>query len=695
MVLASPLDPQPPDWAGLPPIAGLAVEGAGAGGIRCRTEAGPLTLESYGPDVFRLTLGTPRGPDYGILVAGPEPQETGVEAMADGVVLGTGDHALTLRHSPLRLQWRRRGDLLLESTTDAHFRRPHRLPPFARAGERWLAALALASGEPVFGLGEKWGPLDRRGQLVRSFVEDALGVNAELSYKNCPFAWSPRGWGVFVHTPASVTHAVGHPPWSQRSYVLAVEDHALDLFLIAGATPAAILERYTRLTGRPPVPPRWSLGVWHSKAFYRDADEVLDAARTLRERRIPGDVITFDGRAWQDTATRFTFAFDPARYPDPKAVIDALHARNFRICCWEYPLVSVHGPLFAELEAKGHLLGDPSNGRAWRHGWDPAPFGGVLTPLPESGLIDLTNPEAFADWRDRHEALFALGVDVIKSDFGEQVPAGCRAWNGDDGRRLHNVYPLLYNRCVFEATERAQGQGFVFARAGWAGSQRYPGHWGGDPQSDFEGLAASLRGALSWALSGGACYATDIGGFYGEPPDAELFVRWTQAAVFASHMRFHGIGPREPWMFGERTLAILRDWLALRYRLLPYLEACLGEAAASGLPVMRPMPLAFPDQPATWAFETQYMFGPDLLVAPILEAGGRVRLMLPEGRWHDLRGRGTYEGGRCLELRLPLERFPVVVRDGAAIPVGPAVQHTAAIASGHRIETVWRFGGSS
>jgi alpha-D-xyloside xylohydrolase len=686
------IDPLAPDWPALTPVRELGAHERVPGGLRCRTDAGPLTAQAYAPAILRLTLGEPGGPDYGILAAAAEPPAVAIAEQPDGLALSVGDLRLVVQAAPLRFRLERAGQVLLASSSDAHFRRPQRLPPFARSAAGWFVALGLASGEAVYGLGEKWGPLNRRGQLLRSRVEDALGVNAETSYKNTPFAWSPRGWGLLVHTTGDVTHGVGHPGWSQRSYGLAVDDPALDLFLIAGDSPAELLERYTWLTGRPAAPPRWSLGAWFSKAYYRDADELLGTARRLRERRIPADVITLDGRAWQDTPTRFAFRFDPARYPDPKAVIDQLHALDLKLCVWEYPLVAEDGPLFAELAAKGFLLTDPASGAPWRHHWDPAPFGAVLTPLPVSGLIDFTHPGAFADWRERHAALFELGVDVIKSDFGEQVPDGCRAANGDSGRRLHNVYPLLYNACVAEATARARGQGFVFARAGWAGSQRFPGHWGGDPQSDWEGLAASIRGALSWGLSGGACYATDIGGFYGPQPDAELFVRWTQAAVFASHLRFHGLGPREPWIFGDEIEAILRDWLLLRYRLIPYLEACLTEAARSGLPPLRAMPLACPDQPEAWGFDTQYLFGRDLLVAPILAPGGGARVYLPEGRWHRFPTGPSYEGGRSLVLRLPLAEFPVFARGGAAIPLGPAVQHTGELAGRAAVESVLEFG---
>jgi alpha-D-xyloside xylohydrolase len=674
------LDPLRPDWATLAQLTELGPIERTAAGFRAATEAGSIEVSAFAPGILRLTLGKRSGPDFGILVGKPEPP-AGVEVAEtdDGVGLTAGDLRLVLQRGPLRLTLSRGDQVLLQSTTDGTFGERLRLPPFARAGEGWLAAFALGSGEAVFGHGEKWGPLNHRGQLVRSRVEDALGVNAEASYKNTPFAWSPRGWGLFVHTAATVTHGVGHPAWSHRSYVLEVEDEALDLFLIAADRPATILDRYTWLTGRPPRLPRWSLGAWFSRAFYKNADEVLSTARKLRARRIPADVILLDGQAWQDNQTRFRFEFDAARYPDPKAFLDELHALNFKVCVWEYPMVSRRGPLFAEFEAKGWLLRDPATGRAVVHDWGEASLD-PLAPLQPSGLIDFTHPEAYDYWRDGHARLFELGVDAIKTDFGEQVPRDCIAHAQAGSDEVHNAYPLLYQRCVFEATERARGQGFIFARAGWAGSQRHPTHWGGDPQADWEALAASLRGALSWGLSGGACYATDVGGFLG-PPDAELYVRWAQAAIFASHLRFHGTSPREPWAFGDEAETVVRRWVDLRYRLLPYLERCLEESEQTGMPVMRAMPLAFPGEPEAWAFDTQFMFGPQLMIAPIVKPSGQVRLYLPHGQWRDFISGERFEGGRALELSYPLERFPVFARAEAEIPLGPAVQHTGELPS--------------
>ena len=354
---------------------------------------------------------------------------------------------------------------------------------------------------------------------------------------------------------------------------------------------------------------------------------------------MPCDTITFDGRAWQDTDTRFAFEWDPSRYPDPAAVIAQLKALDFRICVWEYPLVSVRNPLFAELAAKGWLLKDDRTGEAYRYQWDTEPFGKVLTPLPESGLLDFTHPDAYAYWRDRHRELFEIGVDMIKPDFGEQVEPHMIASDGARGDALHNVYALLYNRCVHEAaTLYAKDGGFLFSRAAWAGSQRYPSQWGGDPQADWGGLAASIRGGLSWGMTGAPFYATDVGGFYGDQRDPLLYVRWAQASVFSAHMRLHGIGAREPWSYGEEAERAAMAALELRYRLLPYLWRAVEQACATGLPVQRAMALACPDEPESWAFDHQFFCGDDLLVAPCLEPGGRVRVYLPRGEWRRFPG---------------------------------------------------------
>jgi alpha-D-xyloside xylohydrolase len=664
-----------PNWGRIPPVKVTGPATADPGGaVTLTTDAGPITvsLHDWGA---RLRAGPPVR-DYGILLAEPQPLPCALSVTADGTLIEAmatdgARLSLVIGREPLCFDFRRNGRAVQSSPTDGHFVRRFRLPPFARIEGAWLVSLELGSSTPVYGLGEKSGPLDKRGQLLRSFNQDSLGLNAEWSYKNTPFAWSPEGWGSFVHTVAPVTHAVGFGPWSQRAYVLKIEDESLDLFLFDGEDGAAQLRQYTALTGRAPLPPLWSLGVILSKAYYRDSAEILAVAREVRARGMPCDVITFDGRAWQDTDTRFAFEWCPKRYPDPLPTLDALKALGFRICVWEYPLVSVRNPVFDELARKGWLLKDRRTGEAYRYKWDLEPFGPVLTPLPESGLIDFTHPEAYAWWRDQHRALFEVGVDMIKPDFSEQVEPDMLASDGSCGDMLHNVYALLYNRCVYEAAQLYAKDGpFLFSRAAWSGSQRYPSQWGGDPQADWGGLAGNLRSGICWGLSGAPFYATDVGGFYGDQRDPVLYVRWAQAAVFSAHMRLHGIGAREPWSYGPEAEAAANAALRLRYRLLPYLWNVMREATTTGLPVQRPMVLACPQEPQSWGFEDQFFLGEDLLVAPCLRADGRVSVYLPAGRWSRFPEAGALlEGGRVLQLELPLDQMAVFARAGARIPL--------------------------
>jgi alpha-D-xyloside xylohydrolase len=668
-----------PAWNHIPALQVTSVDPLvdGQQALLMQTDAGPMTISLY-PFGARIRLGRAPQTDYAMLVAEPEAVALSMEPGDGHTVVSGAGYRLTIGHSPFSFELFKGNDCIQRSPTDGHFVRQFRLPPVAKVDQGWFVALDLDSSEPVYGLGEKWGRLDKRGQLLRSFNHDALGVNAEISYKNTPFAWSPNGWGLFVHTPAAVTHAVGHPSWSQRAYGLLVEDSYADIFLLAADSPAEMIGRYTDLTGRAPVPPDWSLGVILSKAYYVDAEELLATARKVREEKMPCDVITLDGRAWQDTQTRFAFEWDPSRYPKPELVMDQLKALNFKVCIWEYPLVSVDNPLFDEMSAKGWLLKHRETGETYRYQWDTSCFGEVLTPLPESGIVDFTHPQAYAFWRDCHKPLFDLGVDMIKADFGEQIEPDMLAYNGDTGDRLHNVYSLLYNRCVYEAAELyCQSGPFLFSRSSWTGSQRYPAQWGGDPQADWGGLAASMRGGLSWGLSGAPFYATDIGGFYADQRDDELYVRWTQAAIFSAHIRLHGIGAREPWSYSAEAEAAVTQALKLRYQLLPTIKQAMQAASQTGLPAQRAMVLACPDEKAAWGFEDQFMLGDSLLVAPCLQPGGDIEIYLPASmgaQWRRFPDGELYASGRSHKLKLALDEIAAFVPESASIALGPDVQ---------------------
>lgn len=669
-----------PDWN---VISQVAVTGtaylAEDSTIMLPTTVGILQL-SFHKCGLRMRVTGRSSTNYEMLQQEPETQVSKLNHSEHNTSISSGDYQLIIQHHPFSFELFCEGKSVQRTPNDGHFVRQFRIPPLAKTDQGWLFSLDLGAEEAVYGLGEKWSSLNKRGQFIRSYNHDALGVNAEISYKNTPFAWSPQGWGVFVHTPAPVTHAVGYAPWSQRAYGLLVEDDALDIFILTGKNGADIINQYTDLTGKAPVPPVWSLGVILSKAYYKDVPELMATAKAVREHNMPCDVITLDGRAWQDTDTRFAFEWDPKRFADfpPNQVIDDLKAMNFKVCIWEYPLVSVQNPLFAEMAKKGWLLKDKRSGEAYRYQWDMSAFAEVLTPLPESGIVDFTHPDAFAFWLESHKPLFDLGVDMIKADFGEQLEDdNMLAHNSDSGHRLHNVYSLLYNRCVYQAAEKYSQTGpFLFSRSAWTGSQRYPSQWGGDPQADWGGLIGSIRGALSWGMSGAPYFATDVGGFYKDTRDAELFVRWSQTAVFSAHMRLHGIGQREPWSYGSQAEKAVDQALKLRYQLIPYIQQTMQQASQTGLPVMRAMALAFPDDRLARGFEIQFMFGDHLLVVPCTQPGGEVEFYLPQGQWLRFPEQQVFSGGCVHKLTLALDEMAVFVPHGKSLPIGPDILHT-------------------
>lgn len=644
---------------------------------------------------MRLKIGQRIAHDYQMIKSLPTSQPLTLNTNNDTTVLNSKDFSVTIHHFPFSFEFKNSKKVIQKTSTDGHFVRRYRLPPLARTNDGWLMSLELNANEPVYGLGEKWGKLDKRGQLIRSFNHDALGVNAEISYKNTPFSWSPQGWGIFVHTPSPVTHAVGYAPWSQRSYGLFVEDTELDVFILATDCGAQMLDIYTDMTGKAPIPPDWSLGVILSKAYYKDVPELLATAKEVRKHKMPCDVITLDGRAWQDTDTRFAFEWDSKRYENPAGVISELKAMDFKVCVWEYPLISIKNPLFKILADKGWLIKDRRTGQAFEYDWDMSAFGEVLTPLPKSGILDFTHPDAYAFWRDSHKPLFDMGVDMIKADFGEQIEDdNMLASNGESGMALHNVYTLLYNRCVYEAAKKYCKTGpFLFSRSAWTGSQCYPSQWGGDPQADWGGLAGSIRGGLSWGLTGAPYYATDVGGFYKDTRDAELFVRWNQSAVFSAHMRLHGIGAREPWSYGKEAEAAANKALSLRYSLLPYIKQTVEQAHRSGMPLQRAMVLAFPNEPLAWSFEEQFMFGDELLVVPCIQPGGGVQFYLPEGEWIWFDGDEDNEeilaGHKIHNLSLALDQIAVFIRKGKRLGLGAQVENTEALTDIRKIERYW------
>ncbi len=338
-----------------------------------------------------------------------------------------------------------------------------------------------------------------------------------------------------------------------------------------------------------------------------------------------------------------------------------LHEKDLRVCVWINPYIAQRSPLFAEAAASGFLVKRP-DGSVWQ--WDLWQAG--------MGLVDFTNPDATAWYQGKLRALVDQGVDCFKTDFGERIPLEVDYFDGSDPSRMHNLYTQLYNKAVHDVLVEAKGAGeaVLFARSATAGGQSMPVHWGGDSTSTFESMAETLRGGLSLALSGFAHWSHDIGGFEGTP-DAAVFKRWTAFGLLGSHSRFHGSGSyRVPWAFDEEAVEVTRMFTQLKMRLMPYLYAAGLEAAATGAPIMRPMQLEFPDDPAVAYLDRQYMLGGDILVAPVFTADGKVEFYLPRGTWTNLLTGEVVRGGCWRREQHGFTSLPLYVRPGAVIPWG-------------------------
>jgi len=522
------------------------------------------------------------------------------------------------------------------------------------AVENWT----LSPGEAVYGLGERFDGLNRRGQTIGLWTKEGMGNTMGRTYKPIPFFLSTQGYGVFVNESRPMNFWVGSRHFPQT--IVAVEGRQLDYYFFYGPSFKKILRLYTDLTGRGPVPPRWSFGLWVSRLSYGSQEEVLAVARRLREERWPSDVIHVDTN-WFKTDWECDWEFSAERFPDPAAMFQKCREMGFRVSLWQFPYVLKKLPLYQDGKARGAFAGNDE---------------GLHFAFKPMAMIDFSKPEGVEWYQERWRRLFKLGAAAIKVDFGEWVRDQMTFARGD-GRTMHNLYPLLYNKAAFEVTAEFYREPVIWARSAYAGSQRYPLHWSGDNSSTFENMLCSLRGGLSLGLCGFSFWSNDVGGFIGVPGD-RLYTRWVQFGIFNSHMRLHGCGPRfrEPWNFSPETQAIVRKMLELRYRLLPYLYTEAGQAASNGLPLMAPLCLEFQEDPSTWNIEDQFLLGRSILVAPVLTEQDQRRIYFPPGAWRDHWTGQRYEGRQWINYRCPLSRVPFFYREGSVVPLGPVMQHT-------------------
>ncbi len=526
-------------------------------------------------------------------------------------------------------------------------------------GRFMVAELGLGVGENVYGLGERFTPFVKNGQVVDLWNEDG-GTSSELAYKNIPFYLTNRGYGVFVNHPERVSYEVGSEKVERVQF--SVPGEYLDYFVIYGPTPGEVLASYTALTGRPALPPAWSFGLWLTTSFTTDYDEetVTGFIQGMADRDLPLHVFHFDC-FWMREFHWVNFEWDRRAFPDPEGMLQRLKARGLKICVWINPYIAQRSALFDEGMAGGYLV-KRADGSVWQ--WDQWQAG--------MALVDFTNPDACRWYADKLRGLVDMGVDCFKTDFGERIPTDVVWHDGSDPLRMHNYYTYLYNQTVFEALEEKLGTGeaVVFARSATAGSQQFPVHWGGDSTATFESMAESLRGGLSLSLSGFGFWSHDMGGFE-QTASADVYKRWCAFGLLSSHSRLHGASSyRVPWLFDDEAVDVLRFFTKLKCRLMPYLFGAAREARDAGAPTMRAMMLACPADPACDTLDRQYFLGDALLVAPVFTADGLVDYYLPAGRWtHFLTG-AVVEGGRWVREQHDYLSLPLMARPNSVIPAG-------------------------
>jgi alpha-D-xyloside xylohydrolase len=637
-----------------------------------------IRVQFLAPDAVRITHPAPGGetpPDrpwlrYVLLPqpeVAPEVARLRVEAGPGGVCVRTRDGAPVLSEA---------GPALLDT------------------GGAVTLNLSISQGEGFYGWGDWFNAFRReRGRLRLQTKESQAHNQGRQTYSNIPFFLSSRGYGFLLLNSHFSEWRIA--PERGVLEVRAAGPPA-DYIVIYGPAFRDILATYTALTGRPPLPPRWALGLWVTGYPQEDQATILARAEEHRRRDIPLDGVILDYH-WEQGF--HTFRWRRALFPDPAALLAQLKALGVRLGLIFTPFLNrrnhpvqrralhllfrnvAHGQMrederalaeYAEAQAKGYLAHD----NTWW--W-----------LGTGGMFDFTNPAAADWWNARLRPLYEQGVALFKNDDGEYLPLGARSHLGMSGREYHNIYGFFYGRAIYEGMEALDDRrALIYARSVWAGSQRYPAMFLGDQKPTFGHIRSTMRAGLNIGLAGFAYWTADVFGLDGKTTP-ETHMRYAQWALLAPVARYFWRPPaidstRFPWSHGPAAEANFRTYAKLRYRLLPYFCALAWEAYLAGLPIVRPLLLEFQDDPRFADVYDQVLLGDRLLLAPVLQRGAsRRRVLLPAGVWHDFWSDRSYGGGGAIDYDAPLDRLPILARGGSILPLGPAL---ASIPDDHRLD---------
>ena len=519
-------------------------------------------------------------------------------------------------------------------------------------------------GECIYGFGEKFTPFVKNGQVVEIWNSDG-GTCSDQSYKNIPFYISSKSYGVFVNSSDKVSFEVNSDTVSKVTFTQPGEE--LEYFIIGGENLEDVLKHYTDLTGKPSLPPAYTFGLWLSTSFTTSYDEktVTSFIDGMKDRKIPLQVFHFDC-FWMKEYEWCNFEWDKDMFPDPEGLLKRLHDRGLEICVWINSYVGQQSKLFDIGKEKGYFIKNLDGSVYQSDMWQPG-----------MAIVDFTNPEACEWFKGLLKKLFDMGVNNIKTDFGERIPTKVKYFNGKDPIKMHNYYTYLYNKCVFEALEEYYGKdkACLFARSATVGGQKFPVHWGGDCYAEYSAMSETLRGGLSLCSSGFGFFSHDMGGFEATAP-ADVYKRWCAFGLLSTHSRLHGsTSYRVPWVYDEdgdtEACDVLRHYTVLKGRLMPYLWAQANKTHTEGVPMMRSMIIAFSDDTACKYLDQQYMLGDNLCIVPVMNEEGIAEFYVPDnGTWTDIQSGETYEGGKYYTRKCDYFQTPILVRPNSIVTYG-------------------------
>ena len=599
-----------------------------------------------------------------------EMQDVSVEITEDEAVMTAGRMTVRVNRQDFLISFEADGKLLtscgFHNLGYMQYDRKH-LTKFPE--ENYMAAdyqpymmteLSLAPGECVYGLGERFTAFVKNGQVVDCWNEDG-GTASQIAYKNIPFYVTNKHYGVFVDHSDHVSFEVASEKVEAVGF--SVKGEEIRYNLIYGDDIKDVLVHYTDLTGKPALPPAWSFGLWLSTSFTTSYDEetVSSFIQGMEDRDLPLDVFHFDC-FWMKEFHWCDFEWDSRIFPDVEGMLKRYKEKGLKICVWINPYIAQGTKFFREGLKNGYLL-KRADGKGIRQvdNWQPG-----------MGLVDFTNPEAVKWYTAKLKTLLDMGVDCFKTDFGERIPVDVEYFDGSDPWGMHNYYTNLYNTAVFELLKKEKGEGeaVLFARSATAGGQQFPVHWGGDCSATYQSMAESLRGGLSFTLSGFSFWSHDIGGFeLTASPD--VYKRWLQFGLLSTHSRLHGSKSyRVPWLFDDEAVEVCRRFTKLKLKLMPYIYQMAVLSHQSGIPSMRAMVMEFENDPAVKYLDMQYMLGDSILVAPVFSSDGSVEYYLPKGTWTHLLTGETKEGGAWYKETYDFLSLPLFVRENTLLPVG-------------------------